>query len=762
MVSWLNHISPVWLVWMTAMLWQSAILIAIVLALDLVLRRFTWPQLRYALWLLVFVKLVLPPDFAMPTSLAVPAVSFIKQHIMAVGTVQVTAPAADMAGTPPAPTPIAASTHLATANKASHPALAVATLSWQSWLMLAWLTGIVLLTLWLSIKLIRLRNSASAVSLPEWFAGALQESADRLSLRRIPAVIVTRQVRCPAVLGALTPLILMPQDRLGSYSRNETANMLIHELAHIKRGDLFVHTIQLVIQVIYWPNILLWLIRRPIHDLRELCCDATVAARLQDATASYRQTLLDTARLLIAESADPGLGLLGLFERPHAIVTRLNYLEKPYRRQTMCKVMTVFVVTAMLLCVLPMSLTKAETTAADTDSSTVTLTSTTGTADGTSTVVETTRLGSRNVVVMSSTGTAAVSAQQNIDPNAVEFRIVPILSRDLLQDEVDAIKDGSSPLWLNHEYAWADVDPNAAIGAGWVTRRGEDGITEVLVSNRPSEMLVPDGSWAIKSVAVNIHAVGTSPDLGLEFDKGASARVGELTRNNIGRAMAILVHGRVVSAPVIREAITERAAITGNFSIEQLNDLMRSMMVRKPVKIEAHVIVAPVAAMERLLKQVGADTSSATPSTGMQSVATIGTTAGVSAGTSAAGMGVVKLADETAARLLAALPNEPNARIIASPTILTFAEESAAFSVNGGADSAREDVLLKMTPHLTRKNSIRLDVQLTLSKTVRDSVKDMRSTSTTMIVPSGTFTVLHIGGMDKSATYLIVKATPQK
>jgi hypothetical protein len=71
------------------------------------------------------------------------------------------------------------------------------------------------------------------------------------------------------------------------------------------------------------------------------------------------------ARLLIAEPVDPGLGLVSLFERPHAIVTRLNYLDKPPGRQTMRKIITAIVVVTMFFCVLPMSFTQADSKAKD-------------------------------------------------------------------------------------------------------------------------------------------------------------------------------------------------------------------------------------------------------------------------------------------------------------------------------------------------------------------------------------------------------------
>ena len=50
------------------MLWQSSLLIGLLFALDMLMRRKLRPALRYALWLVVLVKLVLPPSLAVPTS----------------------------------------------------------------------------------------------------------------------------------------------------------------------------------------------------------------------------------------------------------------------------------------------------------------------------------------------------------------------------------------------------------------------------------------------------------------------------------------------------------------------------------------------------------------------------------------------------------------------------------------------------------------------------------------------------------------------
>src|ERR1039457_6146091 len=58
-----NYLNFAW-----PMLWQSSLLIAALFAVDILFRRKIRASIRYALWLVVLVKLCLPPALALPTS----------------------------------------------------------------------------------------------------------------------------------------------------------------------------------------------------------------------------------------------------------------------------------------------------------------------------------------------------------------------------------------------------------------------------------------------------------------------------------------------------------------------------------------------------------------------------------------------------------------------------------------------------------------------------------------------------------------------
>src|SRR5690242_10923819 len=89
-----------------SLLWQSSLLMAVVFVIDFLLRRKIRPAIRYTLWFVVFVKLLLPPTLALPTGAAwwlrSREVIVIAPHPM-VMTVNYQEPVAEFVPLPPRP-----------------------------------------------------------------------------------------------------------------------------------------------------------------------------------------------------------------------------------------------------------------------------------------------------------------------------------------------------------------------------------------------------------------------------------------------------------------------------------------------------------------------------------------------------------------------------------------------------------------------------------------------------------------------------------
>jgi protein-export membrane protein SecD len=81
------------------------------------------------------------------------------------------------------------------------------------------------------------------------------------------------------------------------------------------------------------------------------------------------------------------------------------------------------------------------------------------------------------------------------------------------------------------------------------------------------------------------------PVVNFQFDGAGGRRFGDATTENVGQRMAIVLDGRVISAPVIREPITGgRGVISGNFTAQSATDL--ALLLR------AGALPAPLAIIE--------------------------------------------------------------------------------------------------------------------------------------------------------------------
>jgi len=232
--------------------------------------------------------------------------------------------------------------------------------------MCTWFLGMVTLGGWLLVKLRRLGredpDKSGRASLPQSFHDQLADCATRLGLRRKPRPVVTSSIQTPAVFGLFRPVLLMPVGYIRTLSRKDTEYLLLHELAHVKRGDLIVHSLYMFLELVYWYNPLLWLVRRRLRHLRELCCDATVAGLLRSRTPEYRRTLLEAARQFLVTPVEYGLGLVGLFEDSNCLISRIKCLEKPiWRYQKMKKLVAITLALILLACVLPMAQARQDT-----------------------------------------------------------------------------------------------------------------------------------------------------------------------------------------------------------------------------------------------------------------------------------------------------------------------------------------------------------------------------------------------------------------
>jgi beta-lactamase regulating signal transducer with metallopeptidase domain/multidrug resistance efflux pump len=153
----------------------------------------------------------------------------------------------------------------------------------------------------------RLRRASVAVEAPGWLE-ALERWRERLGLRRPVRLARSGRADVPMVVGWLRPLIILPETLVGAATSKTIDAVILHELAHVRRGDYAWNLVLRLVQVLYWPHPVAWLLSRVIGSVREQACDELCIYWMGDAR-EYRATLLDVASGLVRRRPWQALGL---------------------------------------------------------------------------------------------------------------------------------------------------------------------------------------------------------------------------------------------------------------------------------------------------------------------------------------------------------------------------------------------------------------------------------------------------------------------
>jgi SecD/SecF fusion protein len=100
------------------------------------------------------------------------------------------------------------------------------------------------------------------------------------------------------------------------------------------------------------------------------------------------------------------------------------------------------------------------------------------------------------------------------------------------------------------------------------------------------------------------------PVVGLEFNTEGAKKFAEVTADNVGKRLAIVLDGKVQSAPRIKEAIPSgQAVIQGHFTAEQAQDLalvLRVGALPAPMHIEEERTIGPLLGQDSINKGIKA------------------------------------------------------------------------------------------------------------------------------------------------------------
>ncbi|WP_372367873.1 M56 family metallopeptidase [Candidatus Uabimicrobium sp. HlEnr_7] len=178
----------------------------------------------------------------------------------------------------------------------------------------------------------------------------LEECKKQLKIDRDIEVLLSPKVTDgPFLTGIIFPKIILPKHVVTSWKEHELSPIILHELAHLKRRDLVVNWLQILLQIVYFFHPAVWYINRKIYNERELACDDLAVYCLGGKRKNYTKTMLR----VLQESNDvfSAFGAVGLAEKHHFLKTRIvRILDNKYLGYKKMKKLTLFILTLFAVC----------------------------------------------------------------------------------------------------------------------------------------------------------------------------------------------------------------------------------------------------------------------------------------------------------------------------------------------------------------------------------------------------------------------------
>lgn len=220
-------------------------------------------------------------------------------------------------------------------------------------------------------------------------------------------------------------------------------------------------------------------------------------------------------------------------------------------------------------------------------------------------------LGSGEATNTADAASAPAGAVEESEPNDVggvlEFRIAPQKTgtsprpSPLTQAEIARCRKdlaANGPLAArsrDDRFVWVEI--TSGVKVEYLITDAYQGAQYLLVHNWAPFVMWPGTGWGLRNVAKGTADNMGRPHVKFHFDQEGAELFYYLTSANTGETLAIIVAGKVVSAPNISTAVRSQGVITGDFTAEQIDEMIK--VLRKDVRPVSRTAPPPASAPTR-------------------------------------------------------------------------------------------------------------------------------------------------------------------
>ena len=328
--------------WLLRTTLQASLLICLILLFQVVLRSRLGARWHYCLWLLLLIRMAMPwaPQSRlsifnlMPQSVPQRQTEYIQQDV---GDDAISSDAASPSAVesiPVSTTEVVQNTSKAITvapeiGKEAQGRLKPVVSEVADILPLIWLTGALILAVYVcagNFNLLRIVKRERPLT-DQKILDLLEDCKAEMGIRIILGIVTTDKVKSPALFGFIRPRLLLPKGMLETLSREELRYVFLHELAHLKRHDIYIGWLMSLLQVLHWFNPLIWLAFYRLRADRELACDALVLARTQSSQAKdYGRTIVNLLERFSRSQRLPAMA--GILETKAQLKRRITMITR--------------------------------------------------------------------------------------------------------------------------------------------------------------------------------------------------------------------------------------------------------------------------------------------------------------------------------------------------------------------------------------------------------------------------------------------------
>jgi beta-lactamase regulating signal transducer with metallopeptidase domain len=183
----------------------------------------------------------------------------------------------------------------------------------------------------------------------------LQATLERNRGNRPAKLCTSELVHIPTAIGLMKPVVIVPGWVMQELSADELNQILLHELAHLRRWDDWTNLAQKVVKALFFFHPAVWWIERRVSLEREMACDDAVIAETASPRA-YAECLTHLAeKTLIQRSMALAQAVLGRIRQTSLRVAQILDVNRPSGVGRAWKPAAALVAGFAMVCVLSVS-----------------------------------------------------------------------------------------------------------------------------------------------------------------------------------------------------------------------------------------------------------------------------------------------------------------------------------------------------------------------------------------------------------------------